>query len=173
MARIGKTMIMNVIENEKKKDSDVVYDGNIIGKISTRKGEQQEIELYIKKCYKRELVKEAELLLTTFGVVFDRSVRDEEHIVFLLHTLQMLNELEETYQDICESSKCTYCLLISYKDGGVAYLPASNEKCLEKVEDIMRKDHMIEFTLIINKHIFDIQPDRHLAQDYILMHLCS
>ena len=81
MARIGKTMIMNVIENEIKKDSDVVYDGNIIGKISTRKGEQQEIELYIKKFYKRELVKEAELLLTTFGVVFDRSVRDEEHVL--------------------------------------------------------------------------------------------
>lgn len=173
MARIGKTMIFNVIENEIKKDADVVYDGNIIGKISTRKGDLQEIELYINKFYKNVLVKEAELLLTTFGAVFDRSVREEEHIVFLLHTLQMLNELEETYQDICEASKCAYCLLILYKDGGVVYLPASNKECLEKVEDTIRKEHRIEFTLIINEHIFDIQPDRHLAQDYILMHLCS
>lgn len=174
MARIGKTMIMNVIENEFKKEADVVYDGNVIGRISTQKGAAQETtELYINKFYKSELVKETELLLATFGVVFDRSVKDEGHIVFLLNTLQMLNDLEETYHDISEATKCTYCLLISYKDGGVAYLPASNAESLEEIENIMRKDSKVEFTLIIDKHIFDIQPDRHLTQDYILMHLCS
>lgn len=174
MASIGKISIVNMKKNDIKMEADLRYESIVIGRVSTNIGIDHDVtELSIHPLYRNKIVYEAQLLLNDFGVVFNNRGYTEELIVVLVKTLLMLNDIEETYTEICDISGCEQCLIVTYHKGGATYIPAGKIENLQNIASVLEKDKNVEFSLILDKNCFDIKPEEHLSKDYILMHLCS